>query len=203
MGANFDSHKFKACSTEELQKKFRILQEDMYHESGNDTYAGHLGIVPGLTILDKVFKGPNIAEDWLSNNTEKWENALAVKVGDFSNIFPKTEADKKLQKDYELATLSINNWAEEIIKRVKAGKSLQKTCTSCQSKIAVKYIKHVNCPVCQHQKFLITPTDEKKKETLVNKHKELEKKLTDSKRKFEEKNKENKAYWIVGAWCAS
>jgi hypothetical protein len=54
MGACFDSVKIPVCSKEELKNKFRDIQEDYCAESGNDTYAGHIGIVNGLTITSKL-----------------------------------------------------------------------------------------------------------------------------------------------------
>lgn len=201
MGACFDSVSFGACSREQLKQKFLDFQERSCHENGADTYAGHLGIVNGLTISPKIFKDASSAEDYVSENTQKWEPALAVQVGDFSQVFPKTAAEKKLMETFTEIQKTLNNWDADIVKRVKMGKSQQRTCPDCQSKVTVSYIKSNSCPVCNSKKFLQTDTDTKKFKTLQAKYKEVEAKVVAAKGKYAEANKKN--FWYVGGWCAS
>lgn len=200
MGANFETVKFNSCTTAELEKKFNILQEDYCDQYGTDTYAGHIGIATGLNIINKQFKDSKTAHEWLSDNTEKWGPALAVKVGDFSNVFPKTDSDKKLAASFAELSKTIGNWDTDIIKRVKAGKSLQRTCAKCASKITVSYIKSNACPVCADKGFLQTETDDKKLTALKLKYNDMQKKMDEAKQKSNEKNKDS--YWLVGALCA-
>ena len=201
MGANFDSVTFKPCSKEELKQQFEVVQNEMCAEHGHDTYAGHIGIAAGLTISSKTFKNQNDAYDWVSENAEKWENAVAVQVGDFSNVFPKTESEKKLAQTFNQLDQSLKNWDKDIVTRVKSGKSQQRTCQTCASKVSVAYIKTNYCPVCGNTHFLQTDTDEKKLATLKAKFKDVQTKVNEAKKKYNEKNKNN--FWFVGAWCAS
>lgn len=201
MGACFDSVQFAASNTAELQKRFKDHQEGMCSDRGQDTYAGHIGIVNGLSITSQVFKDSKAGEEWLVNNTQKWESAKAVKVGDFSKVFPVTAAEKKLNDTYTALKDEITNWDSSIIKRVKAGKSAQKGCDKCGSKISIKYISHANCPVCGDSKFLKTATDDKKLSGMQVKLKDMEAKISVAKKKYEKNAKDT--YWLVGAWCAS
>ena len=201
MGACFDCVSIAPCSTEELKSKFKDLQEDYCNDHGADTYAGHIGIAPGMTISSKAFKSSDLAQDWLSQNSEKGEPALAVKVGDFTNVFPKTETEKKLAATFAELQGTINNWDTDIIKRVKAGKSLQRTCSKCTSKVTVSYIKTNACPVCSDKAFLQTDTDAKKLAALKIKYNETKKKVDEAKQKYAQKNKGS--FWLIGAWCAS
>lgn len=201
MGANFDSVTFKPCSKEELKKQFESFQHDMCEENGHDTYAGHIGIAAGLTISSKTFKDENAAYDWISENSQKWENAVAVQVGDFTHVFPKTESEKKLFENFKQLELSLTNWDKDIITRVKSGKSQQRACSKCASKVSVAYLKTNSCPVCGNVHFLQTDTDDKKLATLKTKFKDIQTKVNAAKKKYDDKNKNN--FWFVGAWCAS
>lgn len=201
MGANFDSLTFKPCSKEELEKQFKTAQNEMCEEYGHDTYAGHIGIASGLRISSRSFKTQNDAYEWVSENAEKWESAVAVQVGDFTNVFPKTESEKKLAQTFSQLEQSLKNWDKDIITRVKSGKSQQRACSKCASKVTVAYIKTNSCPVCGNVHFLQTDTDEKKLATLKAKFKDVQTKVNVAKKKYGDKNKNN--FWFVGAWCAS
>lgn len=201
MGACFDSVQFSASSNTELQRKFKDHQESMCGEQGQDSYAGHIGIVNGLSITSQVFKTHTLAEEWLENNTQKWESAKAVKVGDFGKVFPVTMSEKKMNDTFSALKEEINNWDSSIIKRVKAGKSAQKGCDKCGSKISIKHISTANCPVCGDHKFLKTETDDKKFAAMRVKLKDMETKISVAKKKYEKNAKET--YWLVGAICPS
>ena len=201
MGACFNSVQFAASNTAELQRHFKKHQEYMCTERGQDPYAGHIGIANGLSITSQVFKDTKAADDWLVNNTQKWESAKAVKVGDFGKVFPVTAGEKKMNEAYIALKNEITNWDTNIIKRVKAGKSAQKGCDKCGSKISIKHISHVNCPVCGDFKFLKTATDDKKFAGMQIKLKEMEIKISGAKKKYDTNAKYT--FWLVGAWCAS
>lgn len=201
MGACFDSATFKACDEKTLTKKFSELQEGRSYDNGSDTYAGHIGIARGLTISSKSFKTVNEAEDYVQNNAQKWSSAIAVKVGDFSKIFPVTATEKKEVQKLDEMQKKFDNWEKDLIERVKASKSAHRGCKRCGSKISVKYIKTSHCPVCSDMKFIETDTDRKNYETLRVKLKEQKEKVNALSKKYDEKNKNN--FWYVGAWCAS
>jgi hypothetical protein len=201
MGACFDSATFKACDEKTLKQKFAELQESRSYDNGSDAYAGHIGIARGLSISPKVFKDVKEAEDYVVENARKWENAIAVKVGDFSKIFPVSATEKKEVQKLEELQKKFDNWESDLLARVKQSKSAHRGCKRCGSKISVQYVKTSHCPVCSDMKFIETDTDRKNYESLRTKLKEQKEKVSVMSKKYDEKNKGN--FWYVGAWCAS
>ena len=155
----------------------------------------------GLSIKNVTFKTFNEAETWLDDNCYKYGPAIAVKVGNFNDMFPKSVSDKKLFQTYNTLNLSIDNWNTDIISRVKKAKSLQKTCTKCFSKISVSFIKNNWCPVCNSHDLLETDTDKKKIVTMKKKLENLKAEINTAKTNQSKKNKPS--FWYVGALCAS
>lgn len=201
MGACFDSATFKACDEKTLAKKFEELQKVRSYTYGSDSYAGHIGIARGLTISSKSFKDVREAQEYVENNAQKWSSAIAVKVGDFSKVFPVVATEKKEVQKLEEMQKKFDNWEKDIIERVKSSKSAHRGCKNCGSKISVKYLKSSNCPVCSDMKFIETDTDRKKYESLCINLKEQKEKVNTLAKKHEDKNNSN--FWYVGAWCAS
>lgn len=199
MGACFDSVTFKACDEKTMHQKFEDYQDDMRAENGSDTYAGHIGIVNGLTVSTRSFKDMKAAHDYVSNNTDKYSPAIAVKVGDFSKVFPVTSSEKKEVAKLQELENKYKNWDKDLLVRVRQAKSSQRGCKVCGSKISVKYIKTINCPVCGDMHFVKTETDNKNFKTLHTKLIEQKTKVATMSKKYEDKNKDN--FWYIGAWC--
>jgi hypothetical protein len=80
MGATFNDTKIRGPKAE-VEIKFKELQEQDRYENGH-SYSGGFGMASGLTFTDKVFANDANAREWLADNHQKWENALAVRVGD-------------------------------------------------------------------------------------------------------------------------
>ncbi len=200
MGASFDSLTFKACDEQTMRNKFRKYQDDACEEHGSGSYAGHIGIAAGLQVSTKVFKTKREAEDFLVEKAEKWGPAIAVKVGDFSQMFPVTATEKKEHTKLQELQNKFNNWDTDLITRAKQSKSTQRGCKKCGSKVAVKCVKSVYCPVCGDSHFIKTETDNKAFATLQVKLKAQQTKVNEMAKKYEEKNKDN--CWYIGAWCA-
>jgi hypothetical protein len=80
MGAQFQIMKAKGTPAE-VKRVFEQVQEEDRYENGH-SYSGGFGMANGLT-----FVRPNVvftekdAEAWLDANCQKWEAALAVKLG--------------------------------------------------------------------------------------------------------------------------
>lgn len=200
MGANFSSVTFKACDEKTMREKFNTYQDDMCYEHGSDSYAGHLGIAHGLNVSTMVFKDTNAAHDYIINRAEKRGPAIAVKVGDFSKVFPVTATEKKEVVKLQEMETKYKNWDSDLLLRVKQAKSTQRGCKKCGSKISVKYVKDINCPVCGDVHFIKTETDNKNFKVLQTKLKEQQNKIATLSKKYDEKNKNN--CWYIGAWCA-
>jgi phage FluMu protein Com len=203
MGAITCGITFDACSIDELKKKFADFQESERFERGNGSYSGHLGQVNGLKILSTTFTDGNKAEDYLSSVAQKYGPAIAVKVGDFTKIFPHSTTEKKeVEKMKELES-KIQNWEKDLILKVKSAKSLYKSCVKCGSKISVKHIKSMDCPVCSSLEFLETPTEKKTYQNLSEKFKVQKEKVKNLEKLYNSKNKDKKPYWSILGVCPS
>ena len=78
MCACIDYYSFRG--TEQQLKAFhRQKQRELCEEYGNDTYAGHLGILPaGLDMCKQRFRGFNAAMEYVEENHSKWNPPMAV-----------------------------------------------------------------------------------------------------------------------------
>jgi|DEB0MinimDraft_3_1074331.scaffolds.fasta_scaffold10145_5 hypothetical protein len=86
MGAVFASMVSKAKTVDKLKDAFEEAQEQDRYENGH-LYSGGIGMARGLVITDEMFPSLTEAEDWLENNTLKWECAKAVKVKDGDSLY--------------------------------------------------------------------------------------------------------------------
>ena len=200
MGAIFASHSFKASDTTTLKNRFNDFAEEQCREYGDDYYSGHMGR-KSLQVSDKSFKTAKLASEYLENYAEKSGPAIAVKVGDFSKVFPVTATEKKEVLKLNELKEKFQNWEGDLVKRARSAKSTQSGCKKCGSKIAIKFIKNMDCPVCGDNYFIKTETDLKAYNVLRIKLNEQNIKVTEMAKKYEAKNKDN--FWYVGAWCAS
>lgn len=201
MGASYQSLTYKASSPEKLKGYFEKIQNDACYNRGHDSYSGHIGMSSGLQVSSLVFKNHTEAEDYVMEHASKWGPAIAVKVGDFSKIFPMTITEKKEWEKLQELKTKVENWDKSLIERVKKTKSLHRGCKICGSKIAVKYLRTKDCPICLDTHFVETDTDKKAYEQFQKKYKEQFQKVKEMEKKYDEKNKNN--FWYVGAWCAS
>lgn len=202
MGANMCFAAFNACPEKQLRDQFRSYQQSARFEHGHDTYGGHMGLAQGLQILQRSFSDKTAAIDFIHEQSEKGGPALAVKIGAFDKLYPHTSGEMQLEKTYtELKTLS-DGWDEHLLKQAKAAKSKVRGCAKCGSKIALKYLTTVSCPVCMNTKFLHTETEMKKYASLQKRLTALSLKRERIMAKYNEKNKD-KNFWFVGACVRS
>lgn len=80
MGASFNCIAEIGTETE-IRAKFAQIQDQDRYENGH-VYSGGFGMAEGLTFTNKTFATNKEARDWLLDNCQKWDNALAAKVGD-------------------------------------------------------------------------------------------------------------------------
>lgn len=79
MGASFNT--MKAEGTEvEVKTKFMLAQNQDRHDNGH-SYSGGFGMASGLEFPGFVAPSEKEAETWLEANCQKWEAALAVRIG--------------------------------------------------------------------------------------------------------------------------
>ena len=84
MGAEFQYHIIDQphASRFDLTKEWNNLVSSLLHESGHGSYSGTLKECSGMSVIDKHFSTFNEAYDWLTDNTNKWEEAKCVSYDD-------------------------------------------------------------------------------------------------------------------------
>lgn len=226
MGASYVSHSFNHCSEVELSNKVDSVCSEVAYESGHGPYSGDWGEKLGVGVkhINKTFNSRMDADDWLTDNSDKWGPLIAVKV----LSAPKDVNTKSIDSKLEAANTKLRNLLIEVgernacgntevkplvgtvLERVKSGKSKFKGCDDCGSKVSTAHLKHHVCPVCGNKEFLLTDTDKMKLHKLNVKLAALKADISDleDKRKSKidvavkaDKNKNNWV-WLVGGWCS-
>jgi hypothetical protein len=79
MGANFCTMSVPATlERKEIEKEFRKAQEQDRYENGH-SYSGGFGMASGLAFKQApTFSDHKAAAEWLADDAQKWESALAV-----------------------------------------------------------------------------------------------------------------------------
>ena len=79
MGANLNTYKFAdSIGKEKITERWNYAVEESLYESGH-SYSGEIGMLgKGICWLDKNFLLEDDAEEYISENHEKWSKAIAV-----------------------------------------------------------------------------------------------------------------------------
>lgn len=81
MGANFDYRTYKNTGKEHVKKQWDEDHSQDLYDNGH-SYSGGIGMTNGVKWLSNVFKTFEEAENYVMDNAEKWEEALAVRYQD-------------------------------------------------------------------------------------------------------------------------
>jgi hypothetical protein len=99
MGACFNTARFKGGSDKDLKSEWNRYVENLRYDHGHDPYSGTFATKNGLSVNDKMFfKTMQEAEQWLVEQTSKWDNPIAVKVFCPNKKFEETATGKKLKE---------------------------------------------------------------------------------------------------------
>lgn len=83
MGSCFVTETFDGkLNKTELGRHYTRRLEELTYTYGNDAYNGTLTTTDGLKVEERVFDSRQAAEDYISANTNKWCEALAVQFKD-------------------------------------------------------------------------------------------------------------------------
>lgn len=90
MGAAFVSFTVKAPSdpvkaTPILKKAFSDKKDNDAWDFGHGGYTGSFAEIPNITVTSKIFNTSHDADEYVADNAQKWEDALAVR---FKNVEP-------------------------------------------------------------------------------------------------------------------
>jgi len=211
MGAYFITEAVKPMTKEALATWFAERIEELRFEYGNDGYNGTLTTNNGLVFTGQAFSTESAAIRWLEESVEKWGPVLAVRYGDWPELFedsPKGRVLVTKRKELESAR---QTFEVDVIRRTKSGKSRTKGCKCCGSSIAVSHIHEtprrdqqsaMECPVCGHE-YLLTETDVKRRKSLETRLRDALQKERDERARHEARQVRAEAGWLIGALCAS
>lgn len=213
---------YEIQTREQLQVWWNDYVSRAKFEDGHSGYNGTLSTCHyGLLIEpDRVFDDRQSAADYIWENTQKWENALAVRV----NVRPVSKAaidsnPKVVASREKIRVTSIA--LRDVHQRVNAGllQRPRRTCGVCGSKIHLEYwvddasapggqrkvsLHHTQCPVCKAGS-LLTSVERK---LIEGARKKDEAALAKAKAVYEQVRSKLaakavlKTYWLVGGWAA-
>lgn len=217
MGSNFIARTHPDCNKETLKKWVRDASEEDAFAHGNE-YSGYWNMCRGLVIEDKIFNSFEEAEEYLQENTQKWENLLAVRAKTPATLPNRATLNASAQAQFNHHTAKIAaikkslsqtqstifNFDLEIVNKWRRGKSKFKTCPACESFLRVAYLTRHRCPVC-NQEFPRTATEQAAFETAKNKVAALEAQLVQAEKSARKAVgvPETEVVWVVAGWCAS
>lgn len=198
MGAILQHYTYNRGSFEELEQHHQSYQEAECNANGNDTYSGHLGILPEGLNLDnkKVFDNAEDALQYIEDNHYKWNSAMAVPYKGKAYSYDK--AGKKVIAACTKAEKEFTDTQSAVMQEIKSTKSKTITCKNCLSSITRKYIGTPQCPVCYKNNAFYSATQAKRLAAKLQKLNELERKKSSLQRKYAP----GIAY-VVGGWCPS
>ena len=83
MGANFNTRTFKAdLDRQEVVKRWNDMVAMSLHENGH-SYSGEIGMLGnGIDFKEEAFATENQADEFLTENQQKWDRAMAVRFLD-------------------------------------------------------------------------------------------------------------------------
>lgn len=74
------SCKNKAKTAKQVEKAHDQLVKQAQYDHGHAGYSGTFAESPGVTVSSLEFDNEEEAEEYLNENTKKWENAIAVRI---------------------------------------------------------------------------------------------------------------------------
>ena len=194
MGAVDDLYVSHHADPDAVREEFAEIQQEKCAQYGSDTYAGHLGIKPGLEIINKVMPSVEDAEAYIIANNDKWEAAWAVPFRRAGKI--PTAAGRKVMESRRALQNKIDGFRGDVVQRIKAAKSKTIGCKSCGSAVSRKFLRTCDCPVCGKKDAFLTTTDHKRLDSMCDRYSELRR------REVPYKTGETVGY-CVGGLCAS
>lgn len=225
MGANLDYRIYGgSLSTKDIADRWSVDVEQSLMENGN-SYSGSIGML-GHRIAswhDLSFKTEAEAIDWLSDNQDKWDPAIAVS---FLKIKRNPVSEQKykdaLNKEQDKLKLSAEKHFNLLLSsRDHLLKGTKKfcICSKCHSRLNISFLRAnipdttilcqpyyrkdsypgVVCPLCKTGLYT-----KKQYERIDKDYERLAKDVVAVKNfTVEDRNDTYEKYWIVGGWCSS
>jgi hypothetical protein len=196
MGASLQSCTFRSQNRSEIERKWNSAVEQSRQEDGT-SYSGCIGMLgTGIACWhDKKFNSLNEADEFLSDEHDKWERAIAVsyRITAKASAADILAADGYRNKAYALSA-EIAKLRAEGVNEYKQSEFI--TCPSCHSRMATKFLLNEGCKLCNNSLF--GKRLQNKIAKLVEQKTELEKKSNEMRM-----GKPSDEFgWLVGGWCS-
>ncbi len=140
MGAVVVSRTARGMPEQALRIWFNEQLSDMAHESGTGPYSGNWCGNQGLHVHPNTVKTDAEAAALCERLCDKWGPVLAVRVGDFTKVFPQSKADKALSEKAQELTQAVDLFDWSVLDRAQKAKSKTRKCPHCESSINVKHM---------------------------------------------------------------
>jgi DNA-directed RNA polymerase subunit RPC12/RpoP len=211
MGSSLLIRTFPHCDRKALEAEITTHTATDAYERGH-LYSGSWGSKRGsvyFPTLSKPFENVSSAEDYISDNNDKWESVHAVLAFEMPEL-PRDHVSETLQSlrtKYNDLSRKFSNFNELVVRADAAKlKSEFKGCEHCSSRINLKrylaaHYGQIDCPVCRGT-FLWKPAHEAAKKRLEEEVKKAKEAVEAQILKELKKLKlEKKLVWVVGGWC--
>ena len=212
MGANTDYRVFNHNDKSKIKSDWDASVDQSRNEDGC-SYSGQIGMLGSIgSWEDKKFATKEQATDWLLDNHEKWDNAMAV------SFLLEAKKDKKIQRKLDGLQEKVGKVNE---KSIEYKERIQKnffdsslkfaTCKGCESRLRRELLhKQTNhwgrsktdCLLCGESLFSNTVNSRIKHYDL--KSQELYKEIEElNKSLYLESGSNPDVGWVIGGWCSS
>ena len=158
---------FAIANVKSINDTFKDLQAE-YRDLDEEEEDNNIGIFSSLRVLyNEVYCSELQARTKLKQQANNEGVALAVK---YWHKEPKYSAEYiRAKAEFNQALKTLSNFNAEVRERAKSSESEFLTCSTCHSKVAMKYVAGLECPVCESLgETLHTAEDLKRKQILLD-----------------------------------
>jgi ribosomal protein S27E len=204
MGGAFDYRIYEQDDRQKIRNHFESACDSARIEDGC-SYPGTIAAMSGIASWhDKAFATQQEAEEWLSNNHNKWDDAKAV-----SYMLPvaPTDRDRKRVEKASIKVTAACAKRDALITQARDGfrngKSKLVGCKGCDSRmnreklVASHSYRALQCPLCGYD--LVSPTLRER----INKAQAKLDLASQARNEASKPRASKKKGWIVGGWCSS
>lgn len=163
MGSLLTIERIDSLNKDLARQEIEDIKENMIREGGEDIYAGHWGCKEdGIRFVDKVFDTYNEAEEYICNNSSKYDPIVVVSVKTNSKVSDIKSSDTRLNKlNTELENLKKDK-KDFIVSCLENRKKTRKTatCKKCGKHSKIENVTYSSqCPHCKNTFFYLSKTE--------------------------------------------
>jgi len=205
MGGSFDVRSYGHDDRSKIDSHFKGECENSRIEDGC-SYPGTIAAMNGIAIWeDRKFASQHEAEEWLSNNHDKWDDATAVS---FMLPVAASDRDRKRIEKANLKVAAVRQKRDELSHKIRQdftnAKSKMVGCKGCDSRFnrarlvtKLRFGSPLQCILCNTS--FVSPTLQSRLQT----HQAKLDVASEALREARKPKASEKKGWVVGGWCSS